>query len=173
MHRSLAAMALLGAGLAAACSPTFNWREVRVQPTPLVAMMPCQPEKAARNVPMAGRQVELTVLSCDAGGATFALLFADIGEPARLGEVLAQWQAATLANLRSGGGQVSPFRPPGALALPESVQVVAAGQRPDGSKVESHSAYFAHGSRVYQAVIYAGELRPEAADGFFSGLGFQ
>ena len=172
MIRSLGAGALLAAGLAAGCSPTFNWREVRIEPTPLTAMLPCKPDKATREVPMAGRKVELTAWSCEAGGATFALLFADIGGPARLGEVLAQWNTATLANLRSAGGHASPFRPPGALALPQSVKVIAAGRRPDGSTVESHAAYFAHGSHVYQAVIYAGQMRPEATDGFFAGLRF-
>src|SRR5512134_2247565 len=109
MIRSLGAGALLAAGLAAGCSPTFNWREVRAEPTPLTAMLPCKPDKATREVPMAGRRVELTALSCEAGGATFALLFADVGEPARLGEVLAQWNTATLGNLRSAGGRSSPF----------------------------------------------------------------
>jgi len=172
MFRPLAAMALLGAGLVAACSPTFNWREVRVESTSLTAMMPCKPDTAAREVPMAGRQVRLTALSCEAGGATFAVLFADVGDPARLGEALAQWKAATLANLRSAAAQETPFLPHGALALPQSLQVVASGQRADGSTVESHAAYFAHGSHVFQAVIYAGQLKPEQASSFFAGLGF-
>ena len=173
MLRTLAATALLGAGMVAACSPTFNWREVRVDSTTLTVMMPCKPDKASREVPMAGRSVSVTALSCDAGGATFAVLFADIGEPARLGEVLAQWKTATLGNLRAAVPGETPFRPAGALALPESLKVLAAGQRPDGSKVESHAAYFAKGSHVYQAVIYADKLRPEAAESFFSGLKFQ
>lgn len=172
MSRSLAAMVLLGAGVVAACSPTFNWREIRAEPTSLTAMMPCKPDTVARDVPMAGRQVKLTALSCEAGGATFALLFADTGQPGRLGEVLAQWKVATLANLRSVAAQESPFVPPGGLALPQSLQVVASGQRPDGSKVESHAAYFAHGSQVFQAVIYAGQLKPEHAVSFFAGLKF-
>jgi len=173
MFRSLAAMALLGAGMVAACSPTFNWREVRAEPTPLTAMMPCKPDTVARDVPMAGRKVKLTALSCEAGGATFALLFADIGDPARLGEALAQWKTATLSNLRTAAAQEGTFRPPGALALPQSLHVVASGQRADGSKVESHAAYFAQGSHVFQAVIYASRLEPEHAESFFSGLKFQ
>jgi hypothetical protein len=76
----VAALALL-----AACSPTFNWREVRVASTALKAMMPCKPDKGVRTVPMAGRQVELEAWGCDAGGATFAVLFADIGEAGRAG----------------------------------------------------------------------------------------
>lgn len=172
MPRFLAATALLGAGLLAACSPTFNWREVRAEPTALVAMMPCKPDAATREVPMAGRRVALTVLSCEAGGATFAVLFADIGDPVRLGEALAHWKAATLANLRATASRETPFRPAGALALPLSVQVVAAGLRPDGSKVENHAAYFARGSHVFQAVIYAGQLKPEQSETFFAGLRF-
>lgn len=172
MLRTLAAMALLGAGMLA-CSPTLNWREVRVESTPLTAMMPCKPDTAAREVPMGGRKVSLTALSCEAGGATFAVLFANTGDAARLGEVLAQWKTATLGNLRAAGARETPFRPAGALALPQSLQVVAAGQRPDGSKVESHAAYFAQGSHVYQAVIYAAQLRPDVAESFFSGLKFQ
>jgi hypothetical protein len=173
MQRSLAAMVLLAAGMAAGCSPALNWREVRAGATPLTALLPCKPDKATREVPMAGRKVELTALSCEAGGATFAVLYADIGEPARLGEVLAQWKVATLSNLRGTAAQESAFRPPGALALPQSLQVVASGQRPDGSPVESHAAYFAQGSHVFQAVIYAARLRPEQAESFFSGLKLQ
>lgn len=157
----------------AACSPTFNWREVRAEPTPLKAMLPCKPDKGARDVPMAGRQVSLEVLGCDTGGATFALLFADIGNAGRAGEVLAQWKTATLSNLRSAASREDPFRPPGALALPQSLHVVASGQRGDGSKVESHAAYFAQGSHVFQAVIYSDRLTPEMAEQFFSGLRFE
>ena len=59
MPRFLLAAALLGL---AACSPTFNWREVRVESAPLKAMLPCKPDRGSRAVPMAGRQVELQVL---------------------------------------------------------------------------------------------------------------
>lgn len=156
------------------CSPTFNWREVRAESAPLKATLPCKPDKAARTVPMAGRQVELKVLGCDTGGATFAILVGDIVDPLRSGEVLGQWKAATLANMRaSTGAQERPFLPAGAMALPQSLRVTAVGQRGDGSQVESQAAYFARGSQVVQAVIYADRVPPEAADTFFAGLGFQ
>ena len=172
MPRSLA-LSLLSAAALTACSPTFNWREVRAEPTPLKAMLPCKPDKGMRTVPMAGRDVSLEVLGCDTGGATFAVLFADIGDASRLGEVLAQWKTATLLNLHSEAARELAFRPPGALGLRQSLQVVATGRRADGSKVESHAAYFARGSHVFQAVIYSGELKPEVADTFFSGLKFE
>jgi hypothetical protein len=159
----------------AACSPTFNWREVRAESIPLKAMLPCKPDKAARTVPMAGRQVELKVLGCEAGGTTFAVLSGDIVDPLRAGEVLTQWRAATLANMRSapGSAQDRAFLPAGAMALAQSLRVTAAGQRSDGSKVESQAAYFARGSHVVQAVIYADQVPAEAADTFFASLGFE
>jgi len=172
MHRLLAAWLVIACALAA-CSPTFDWREVRTEQGRLVALLPCKPEKGARTVPMAGRQVSLEALSCSTGGATFAVLTADIGDAARAGEVLAQWKTATLANLHSASGQESAFQPPGATRLPQSLQVVASGQRADGSKVESHAAYFARGSQVFQAVIYTDRLKPDVAEPFFSGLKFE
>jgi hypothetical protein len=159
----------------AACSPTFNWRAVRAESVPLKAMLPCKPDKAARTVPMAGRQVELKVLGCEAGDATFAILAGDIGDPLRAGEVLAQWRVATLANMRSAptSAQDQPFLPPGAMALPQSLRVSASGQRADGSQVESQAVYFARGSQVVQAVVYADKLPAEAVDSFFAGLAFE
>jgi hypothetical protein len=159
----------------AACSPTFNWREVRAESAPLKATLPCKPDKAARTVPMAGRQVELKVLGCDTDGATFAILAGDVVDPLRAGEVLAQWKAATLANMRASGASTGerPLLPAGAMALPQSLRVTAVGQRGDGSRVESQAAYFARGSHVVQAVVYADRVPPEAADTFFAGLAFE
>lgn len=164
---------LLVAPLLAACNPTFNWREVRVDPPGLLAMLPCKPDKGARPVPMAGREVSLNVLGCETGGATFALMQADIGDAARTGEVLAQWRVATLLNMRAAASRQEPFLPPGAVDVANSVHVVASGQRADGSAVESHAAYFARGSHVFQAVIYADRLKPEAAETFFSSIKLQ
>ena len=171
MRFCFAAMAML----LAACSPTFNWREVRAESVQLKAMLPCKPDKAARTVPMAGRQVELRVFGCEAGGATFAVLAGDVVDPLRAGEVLAQWRAATLANMRTApaAAQDQAFLPAGAMALAQSLRVAAAGQRTDGSKVESQAAYFARGSHVVQAVVYADRMPAEAADTFFAGLGFE
>ena len=118
-------------------------------------------------------EVSLQVIGCETGDATFAVMFADLGDAGRAGEVLAQCKEASLSNQRATRSRETTFRPEGALALPHSLQVVARGQRADGSEVESQAAYFAHGRHVFQAVIYTGQLKPELADPFFSGLKFQ
>src|SRR5665647_1889742 len=69
--------------------------------------------------------------------------------------------------------EARPFRPPGALELPQSLQMAASGQRADGSAALDRAAYFARGRQVFQAVVYADKLEPEATDPFFSGLAFE
>jgi hypothetical protein len=159
--------------LAAACSPTFNWREVRPEGTRLAAMLPCKPDVGEREVPIAGKPVRLKALGCETGGQTFVLLHADLGDPAGLSEALAQWRRATQANLHTPTDTAEAFVPPGALALPQSLRVGAQGRRADGTAVHSQAAYFAQGSRVFQAAVYADKPDAQAAQVFFAGLKFE
>jgi len=151
----------------AACSPELNWREVRADPTALTVLLPCKPDRGARVVPLAGRDTPLNMLGCDAGGATFAVAFADTADAGQAAAVLAQWRSATLANMRAGVPAQQPFTVAGGVA---SVRVAASGQRPDGKPVQSQALYFSQGPRVYQAVIYADKLTADVADTFFGGL---
>jgi hypothetical protein len=171
MIRILAAVLLAVA--VAACSPTFNWREVRVESTTLRAMLPCKPDNGMRRVPMGGAEAELSVLGCDTGGATFAVLHAQIPDAARVDEVLVQWNRATLANLHGTMTATRPFTLAGATPLPGAVRVSMMGKRQDGSAVRGEAAYFARGTRVFQAVVYAGEPKPEWVQPFFDGLKFE
>jgi len=166
----------------AACSPTFNWREVRPENTALTLLLPCKPDKASKTVPLGGQPAALSMLGCDTGGATFAVAVADIGDAARAEAVLAQWQQLTLANMKagpvgSGAGatQVTPFRPAG-LTGPPALRVKAQGQRADGRAVAGQAAYFARGSQLFQVVLYADladGLDPEVAETFFGSLKFE
>lgn len=165
--------ALLLALAASACSPTFNWREVRVDDTSLKAMLPCKPDKGARRVSLGSSQVELSGIGCDTGGATFAVLHAELGNATRAADLLEQWNRATLANLRGAATATRPFGVPGATPMAAAQRVSAAGQRADGRPVRGEAAYFARGSQVFQAVVYAAEPREDWIQPFFEGLKFE
>ena len=155
-----------------ACSPTFNWRDVRPDGTRLSLLMPCKPDKAQKTVPMAGKPTEMALLSCDAGGATFAVAVADVKEISQVAAALAQWQSAALANIKAASTTTgTAFKLTGLTDA--AVLVKATGQRSNGKAVGSQAAYFAQGSQVFQAVIYADNIAPEVADSFFSGLKFE
>lgn len=172
---------LLGALLVSACSPTLNWRETRIKDTVLVAMLPCKPDEGARAVPLGGRIVNLHMTGCDAGGATFAVAYANLDEPATAPAVLAQWRAATLANMGAVSSREVPLggtpnATSGGAGSAESTGlrlVTALGRRKDGSAVAMQGAWFAKDAQVFHAVVYAGRIAPEVTEAFFSGLRFQ
>jgi hypothetical protein len=173
MLRPAHATAIAAIAALAACTPTFNWRVVRAESIPLKAMLPCKPDKAKRTVSMAGREVELRVIGCHAGGATFAILAGDVVDPLSSAAVLGQWKTATLAGLKSTDATERAFLPSGAMALAQSVRVTATGLQAGGAKVQAQAAYFARGSQVVQAIVFAQQLPTGAVDTFFAGLEFE
>ena len=173
LFRAVAIAAAAAVGLLAACNPTFNWREVRPDETRLGLLLPCKPDKAEKIVPLGGRPTPLRLLGCDAGGATFAVAVADMGDAAQVAEVLTQWQNVTLANMKAGAPQLTPLVLKGAAPSPAPVLVKAQGRRADGTAVSGQAAYFAQGTQVFQAVVYAGKLSPDVAETYFASLSFE
>ena len=159
----------------AACSPAFNWREVRPDNTRLSLLLPCKPDKAQKMVPLGGQATQLSMLGCDAAGATFAVAVADLSDASRAASVLALWQRLTLANMKAVPGTTQPLllKIPGASAEPAVSSVLAQGQRIDGTVVSGQAAYFAQGSQIFQVVLYAPRIAPEVSETFFSSLKFE
>lgn len=164
---------VLVAGLVA-CSPAFNWRDVQPDNTALSLLLPCKPDVAQQTVPMGGMSTLLTVMGCDAGGSTFAVAVADMGKTSLLVDVLEQWQRVTLSGIKVGAAENSvqrlPVKVPGAEGVPAPVLVKALGQRADGSTIHSHALYFAQGTQVFQLVMLASTITPEAEEMFFSSV---
>ena len=170
------ALALAVALGAAACTPTLDWREVRLAPSPAIALLPCKPDRATRSVPLGGEPTELVVAGCATGGATFALMAARLPAGRDADAVLAGWQQATLAHMRaSGTPERRPFTPPGGSALAHAQRVAARGQAPDGRPVMAQAAWTARpgaggATELLHAVVYAERLKPETADAFFEAI---
>ena len=163
--------ALALAGLAA-CSPTLDWRETAAEGSGVVAMFPCRPDRHARTVELAGSKLKLEMLVCPAGGATYALSFADVPEPAQVAMALAALRAAALRNVQAGPPQVAAARISGMTANAEAVRLFAAGRLPDGATVQAHMVFFAKGLRVYQGSVIGAKPVAEANEIFLSGFRF-
>jgi hypothetical protein len=166
-----AALGLLLLALGA-CSPVYNWREVRPAGTPLLALMPCKPDQAERPVPLGGAPVTLHMHSCESGGLTFALGWAELEGTQAPGEALAQWRRAALAAIRVEPGRVddpalqwTPAVPGAQFALGAVAQGVQHDQRP----VQMKAAYFSRGQQVYQLAVYGAALPDEVTTSFFEG----
>lgn len=180
-----AATLLVSCALLAACSPALNWRTIQLKDAPLQALLPCDAQTAIRPIALGLGQVPLSVVGCEAQGATYAVSHFAVAEPARAAEALTFWQQAVLAQLRSADGAAARLDargdglwvPRGTLNLPQSLRMTFEGLGPRGQKVVGHGLWFARlegsGARVYHAVIYADKLRSAEAEMFFSGLQLQ
>ena len=171
-HSSLRALPLLLACGLLACSPALNWREVRPDGVNLTLLLPCKPDRASKTVNLDGRDTVLSMTGCEAGGAMFALAHTAVADASRAAPVLAQWQTLMLTHMRASQAVTQSAQVPGADALPQPVQVSARGSHPDGQAVEGRALYFARGSQLFQAVVYAPRVSSEAAETFFASFKF-
>ncbi|GAA6142811.1 hypothetical protein [Hydrogenophaga sp. 5NK40-0174] len=163
--------ALVAAALSSACSPTYNWRELRPDGAALVATLPCKPDQADREVPLTGQPTTLHMYSCKASDQTYALAWANLPEGAVAQEALAAWQQASQKSLQGseGEGAVSPW--PFALKGHSMlITVRTAGKDHQGHDLQAQVAYFSSGQKVYQAAVYGQQLPQEAVEPFFSGI---
>lgn len=145
---------LCAAMFAAACTPTLDWRDVRLPDAGAAALFPCKPRELTRKVPLAGRDVGMVIHSCTAGGRTWALATADVADPTIVGAAL-----QALAEAARGNVQATALGLGVAAAVPGSTPNDAArryrfnGKRPDASSVTLDVVVFARGTRVYQATV--------------------
>ena len=165
-------MCVLAMGLLLGCSPALDWREVRPAGSGISLLFPCKPDSHARRVSLGPDAVRLELHACSAAGSTWALAFADLADPARVGPALSELRAAAATNLAASEPQAMSLKVKGATPNPASGRVQFQGHMPDGRAVNEQMAVFAKGTRVFQAVALGERLDPEAADNFFSSLRF-
>jgi hypothetical protein len=169
MNRRASIPALAGA-LMLACAPALDWREVRPAGSGIALLMPCKPDSHARQVRLGPDTVRLELHACSAAGATWAVAFADLGDPARVGPALLELRSAAARNLTATEPQPLPLKVEGATPNPASQRAQWLGRMPDGRAVTEQVAVFAKGTRVYQAIALGDKLDAEAADSFFASL---
>jgi hypothetical protein len=164
-RRFLVLLALAG------CSPTLDWREARPEGSRAQLMFPCKPASHARRVTLAGANVEMSMFACSAGGATYALTFADMRDPALVSPALAELATAVSTHLRPSAPAASrPLAVRGMTPNENAARWRVAGQLPDGRVVQERAALFAHGTRIYQATMLGPAIDAEAEETFFGAL---
>jgi hypothetical protein len=166
--------------LLCACTPTFNWRDVRLETTngsSLKAALPCKPDTATRKQQLSDIQVELSMTGCVANETTFTLSRIPLGNPLDAPIVLAAWQAAAVANVgdKQAGDKTAPMTNAnvfGAGAWPPAARVTLTGPT-----TQAHMLWFAKqtaaGVTLYQAAVYGKQISPEAVATFFESLQLQ
>lgn len=175
MPLSVGHQAPLVAGAAAAvmlagCSPALDWREVRPTDTGASLLLPCKPASHARELELAGQKVRMVLHACRAAETTWAVAWADLGDPTRTGSALEQLKAAAAANV--GAGRLRPLagRTPGETPNPQAGRYAVSGTLPDGQPVQGRLVVAARGAAVMQATALGPRPDEAALDTFFDSL---
>jgi hypothetical protein len=165
--------------LALACSPRFEWREVRTNDG-AVASLPGRPQSVTRDLDVAGQKVSMTMWSTGVGRTMFAVGSARLPPPL-VADAPARAQA--MAYFRDGlvrniGGTVTSSTPaslplPGARRLLASESVEAVGTPgADGRKSRLAARFFIVDDQFFQVVALGseGEIPPEVLETFFTSF---
>lgn len=169
MNRSACVYGLAGV-LMLACTPALDWREVRPPGGGVTLLFPCKPDSHARRVQLGPHSVRLELHACTAAGTTWALAFADMAEPNRVGPALQELRSAAARNLAASAPQTLVLKVEGATPNPSSQRIQFQGRMPDGRAVTEQVAVFTKGTRVFQAIALGDKLDAEAAENFFGSL---
>lgn len=158
----------------AACSPTFNWREVPVGDDGLVALLPCKPDRASRRLPLGSDAVAVDMAGCEAGGATFAVAHARADSAAQAESWLRAWQAATRQQLTAAPWTETAANLPRAALAPAPARLATTAPAGDRQAAHLQVLWFAEqrpgGWALYQATVLGAPSSAEAPKTFFEGL---
>lgn len=165
---------LAAAALLAACSPTFNWREVPVAESGLIALLPCKADRANRALPLGAESVQVDMTGCETGGATFAVAHASANGPAQAEAWLQAWHAATRGQLGEAQVTEAPASVQRAAAAPAALRLDAQPQQ-QGAAAPVQVLWFAQSQKdgtvaLYQATVLGKPSSGEASKTFFEGL---
>jgi hypothetical protein len=168
IFRRPAAFALLFMALCLmACSPKYNWREVRGKDGRFVVLMPDKPVTLTRDIKLDGATVTMTMTAAEVDGVNFAVGYVDVADPARAAVVLQAMKTAMIANIN---GSLKPNT--------AGADIEAVGHRSSGATNSEGDALLLLGhfeskdKRAYQVIVLGNQkaiIRDEAKT-FFSSL---
>jgi len=179
--RILAAAACL---LVAACSPRFDWREIRQPAAGYAVALPDKPQTATREIafehPAGAVRTEMTMLSTGVGASLFAVGSAGlpsfaIETPEALAATLAWFSDGLLRNVQATQAIADEIGPPAGLGtrkLRAARAFSAAGKAGSGRPARLAVRLYVVDDRLFQLVALGaeGEVPPQALETFFDSF---
>ena len=167
---------LAGATLAitlSACTPTYDWREVRGIDAPYVVLLPAKPATHSRQINLDGIPLVMTMTGAEVNGVTFAVGNATLPGQAEPQLALNAMKAGLLKNI---GGTVrqEKFSPvPGNSAPSIDVEAIGSAMgNADGQPKILFARFAEKDRRIYQVVVVGQEktVERDTVETFFSSF---
>ena len=160
---------LAGVLLLSACSPKYNWREVRGTGAPFTVMLPAKPASHARLIDLDGIAVTMTMTAAEVDGVTFAVGAAALPDTTQSQQALNAMKNGLVRNIN---GTIREEKSSPAGTTPITITLEASSPPTQNSQRLLLARFVAKGEHVYQ-VIVAGEeqaVSREEADTFFASF---
>jgi hypothetical protein len=170
--------ALASCLLLAACSPPFDWREVRGAQAPYVILMPAKPTSSTRDIDLGGGPISMTMSVARAEDISFSITSGKLAQPSAADATLLAMKSSLLKNTSAAvRNETASTAPDGTklLALEGTFSIAAPGSaaRPGNAPSALLAARFAaRNGYVYQVVAYGPEkaLSGQVLDTFFTSF---
>lgn len=146
-----------------ACSPQFDWREVRGNDAPFRVLMPAKPASFSRDMQLAGLTLNMQMTAADAAGVNFAVGSVRLDDLGKAGVVAEAMKDGMLKNIHGQVTQVA--------SSPDGI-VEMQGKLPDGEVVTMAARFIIRGPRVYQVIAIgpAKKLKQDVIDTYMSSF---
>ena len=169
--------AIAGTLMLFACTPKFDWREVRGTDAPFVVLMPAKPSTLARAINIGGTAVTMTMTGADIDGVNFAVGSAELADHAQAQATLSAIQTALVKNINGTirhQKSSTVAHSSGAVTRRTAALEIEAGGTPDNSDQAwlLLARFVAQDRRIYQVVVLgrADAVSREAAETFLSSF---
>jgi len=134
-----------------ACSPKYNWREVRSKDGGFVVLLPDKPASMSRPVNLNGQTVTMTMTATEVDGVSFAVGYAQLPDEKLTAAALDAMKVALVNNIH---GKLKSEQAP----QPNSIDIEAVGSRgPGGEPLLLLGHFVARDKRIYQAIVVGNE----------------
>ncbi|GIZ52189.1 hypothetical protein NCCP691_22030 [Noviherbaspirillum aridicola] len=153
-----------------ACSPTYDWREIRGEGAGYRVMLPAKPASHTRAVNLNGTQVQMTMTGAETDGVSFTVATAQLADAAQAQQAL---QAMKQAMLRNVGGSVKQDKPVEVNGASNASELTATGGADASGRPRLMVArFFMRDNQVFQMVVLGREngVPQEAVDTFLSSF---
>ena len=145
-----------------ACSPQFNWREVRNNEAPFTILMPAKAESLSKKIQLADTSLDMIMTATEVDGLSFAVGSAKLADASKATDILAAMQNGMIRNIH---GEI--------LEPAATANGVMKVQGHVGSGDISMAARFVtRGNWVYQIIIVGPQkkMTPDIIDTFMNSF---
>lgn len=151
---------IAGLLLLSACSPKYDWREVRSDNAPYVIALPTKPTTHTRDIDLKGIKVSMTMVASEVDGVTFAVGSAELPDSTQAQVSLATMKTAMINNIGGTVKQEKVLTMPQSINAPGTValtEIEAVGATANGQNRVLFARFVAKENRVYQLIVIGPE----------------